>query len=83
MEEKITAWIARDERGYLFAFHYGKPIKIEEYDWEMPSPGYWDYEDEELSMNPENVWELGKKLFPQIKWEDKEPTKVELTIKIK
>ena len=25
---------------------------------------------------------LNKNLFPQVKWEDKEPTKVELTIKI-
>ena len=26
--------------------------------------------------------ELNKDLFPQVKWEDSEPTKVELTIKI-
>lgn len=60
MEEKITAWIARDEGGSL-CFYSEMPRKNEYY-------GYWD----------------GKILvFPQVKWEDKEPTEVELTIKIK
>lgn len=84
MEEKITAWIARDERGNLLCFPHGKPIKVTEWEnWEMPIKGYWDYDDEELSMDPSNVLCLNKKSFPQVKWEDEEPTEVELTIKIK
>ena len=67
MEEKITAWIARDEDGELHLYSH-KPYRI-----------------------PHDVWYTGKiysniilseTLLPQIKWEDKEPTKVELTIKI-
>ena len=83
MKEKITAWVARDEAGGLFCFPHGKPIKVDEGDWEMPTKGYWDYDDEELSMGPLNVLSLGEKLFPEVKWEDKEPTEVEITIKTK
>ena len=83
MEEKIIAWIARDEEGGLYCFPHGKPIKvIDGSDWEIPTKGYWDYDDDELSMNPFNVLSLNKKLFPQVKWKDEEPTNVELTIKI-
>lgn len=70
MEETITAWIARDEDGGLYCFYHGKPIKVDGGDWELPTKNYWDYVS------------LDKNLFPQIKWEDEEPTKVELTIKI-
>jgi hypothetical protein len=59
MEEKITAYIARDENGALY-FYSEKPFKSNEY-------GAWE----------------GKLIqFPQVKWEDEKPTKVELTIKI-
>ena len=62
MEEKISAWIARDEDGFLYL----------------------------SARTPErngNIWStsnfvIGKNNFPQVKWEDEEPTKVELTIKI-
>ena len=83
MEEKITAWVARDERDKLICFPYGKPIKFTECDClEIPIKGYWDYDDDKLSMEPFNVLFLDKKLFPQVKWEDDEPTKVELTIEV-
>lgn len=70
MEEKITAWIARDENMDLYIF------------FERPNKRFecWDLE------NVEGMWgtnkELNKDLFPQVKWEDEEPTKVELTIKV-
>ena len=79
MEEKITAWLARDENDNLYSFLYKKPIKFEYRDLE----GCWDYEDEGLSIGGHRtIFMLDKRLFPQVKWEDKEPTKVELTIKI-
>lgn len=81
MEEKITAWIARDENGSLYSFLYEKPIKI--CDTEISSNGYWDYKDEGLSIGgPRTIFILDKKSFQQVKWEDDEATKVELTIKI-
>ena len=69
MEEKITAWVARDKDGTL-CFYEQKPIKNED---------TWDYVDGGLSTvgKDEFLFE-----FPQVKWEDEEPTKVELTIKI-
>lgn len=33
------------------------------------------------SYPDDDMIEIDKKLFPEIKWEDKEPTEVELTIK--
>ena len=72
MEEKITAWIARDGNMGLYIF-FERPKKDKRF-------GCWDLE------NAEGMWgtnkELNKDLFPQVKWEDGEPTKVELTIKV-
>lgn len=72
MEEKITAWIARDGNMSLYVF-FERPKKFEKYKC-------WDLE------NTEGMWgtykELNKDLFPQVKWEDSEPTKVKLTIKV-
>lgn len=70
MEEKITAWIARDEDGNL-TLYAGRdcPFKTD-CDWTV--------------INRDGVFieELNKNSFQQVKWEDVEPTKVELTIKI-
>ena len=68
MEEKITAWIARDEDNYL-GLYTSKPIK-NEYGWQIDSQNA-------------DFMILKNTLFPQVKWEDDEPTEVELTIKIK
>lgn len=67
MEEKITAWLARDYDCYL-GLYTSKPIK-NEWGWQIDSP------DADFMI-------LRNTLFPQVKWEDEEPTKVELTIKI-
>ena len=69
MEQKITAWVARDKDGTL-CFYEQKPIKGE---------NIWNYVDGGLSTVGRDEF-LFK--FSQVKWEDKEPTKVELTIKI-
>lgn len=70
MKEKITAWVARDERGRLFIYAE-KPIK-HEHSWK-PSVSFYD----------EYFYSLNDHFnFPKVKWEDEEPTKVELTIEI-
>lgn len=66
MEEKITAWVARDKSG-LLVVGAQKPIKEDKF-------GVWIGFGEHTKINPQ--------LFKQVKWSDKEPTKVELTIKI-
>lgn len=68
MEEKITAWIARDENPYRLGLFFDKPPVKGEATW---------------LLNGSNRWiPFYYNLFPQVKWEDEELTKVELTIKI-
>lgn len=68
MEEKITAWIARDKVTGLHVYNE-KPHKSDYYpEWVSVEGKYFRIDDSNL--------------FPQVKWEDDEPTKVELTIKI-
>lgn len=67
MEEKITAWVARDEDGGLYIYTL-EPNKEEDLD-------FWTGFGDNLVID--------RHFFPQVKWEDEEPTKVELTIKIK
>lgn len=71
MEKKITAWIARDRDDCLSLFT-AKPKKKND-TWEIiPYEGVWDIISDEMFPN----------ISSQVKWEDEEPTKVELTIKI-
>lgn len=60
-------WVARDKDGYLFL--YGEKPKKEFSSW----------------VSPEcfNLFILDVDLFPEVKWEDEEPTEVELIIKQK
>lgn len=62
MEERIAAWVARDENGEIYIYTT-EPRKLKR-QWEAIDKGF------------------DKNKFKQIKWEDEEPTKVELTIKI-
>ena len=72
MEEKITAWIARDINGNLSLIPNSRaPLKKTKIEW---LPRFQPYEGFFLFLDD--------RLFPQVKWEDEEPTKVELTIKI-
>lgn len=65
MEYKMKLWIARDKDDALWIFN-GKPQKYPVLcSWNSPSGA---------------ARKLPKKLFPRVKWEDKKPTKVELTI---
>ena len=70
MEEKITAWIARDEYNSLYIYIGECPYKTD-CDWEV------------IYRDGAYIQELDSNSFPQVKWEDEEPTEVELTIKIK
>lgn len=71
MEEKITAWLARDRDDCLTLFT-GKPKKKND-TWEIiPYESVWTVLPDEMFTN----------INSQIKWEDEEPTKVELTIKV-
>lgn len=72
--KNITGFVARNEDGTLNLFMGGAtPYKcnIGGY-WAIP---YNKFEDGYIE-------EIQNDKFPQVKWEDKEPTKVELTIKI-
>lgn len=71
MEEKNTAWIARDKSGILFVYTR-KPVKGKSCEAWYPEAG---------ELHCVRI-EMDSKSFPQVKWEDEEPTKVELTIKI-
>lgn len=72
MEEKITAWLARDIDGTLILVSdSGAPLRKTKTEW---LPHFQPYEGSYLVLD--------NKLFPQVKWEDKESSKVELTIKI-
>lgn len=75
MEEKITAWIARDKDGTLNLFMGVTPYKRNIY-----GNGYLTIPDDQIEDC--YIEEIQNDKFPQIKWEDKEPTEVELTIKI-
>ena len=69
MEKKITAWVARDEDEVIRLFMVEAPFKAH---------AIW------LPQSYDNVWlALDDNDFPEVKWEDEEPTEVELTIKIK
>lgn len=71
MEEKIAAWIARDKNNQLFCF-FQKPHKSKYYDVWVCTEGCCS-DNQEINDS---------ELYSQVKWEDEEPTKVELTIKI-
>lgn len=69
-QDIIKGWITRDDDDYL-CFYTSKPIKEE-------NAGCWYPSDTSIT---EIEICLDKKLFPEITWEDKEPTCVEITIK--
>jgi hypothetical protein len=70
MDEKIIAWIARDEDTSLYIYIGECPYKTD-CDWDV------------VYRDGDYIQELNSNSYSQAKWEDKEPTEVELTIKIK
>lgn len=76
---KVQGWVARDEDGALRLCVGGAPTKAAADIvrlWNPKSKGCWITYDVETR-------ELDSALFPSVKWEDAEPTEVEITIKIK
>ena len=61
-------WLARDSDGYLFLYLGSKPQK---------DGDIW------TNWEPGSIYPIDKELFPDVKWEDSEPTEVEITIKRK
>ena len=70
MEEKITAQAARDSFGDLTIFLEKPKRHSESTIWGL------EYGDDG------KYFEINRNLFPQVKWEDEKPTKVELLIKV-
>ena len=64
----IQAWIARD-KNYTLWLYLSQPVKVQN-QWVCSIP----------STSPILV---NKSDYPNIKWEDEEPTEVEITIKVK
>lgn len=62
-------YVARDKDGVLFVF-LEKPVKSDI--WEI-----W----RSCSDYPHDYFKLDSSLFPEVKWEDEEPTEVELVKK--
>lgn len=65
--EGVDMLLARDKNGMLGLFFGTPPTKDED-------EGYWDYGEDYSFVCINESW------FPQVKWEDKEPTKVKLVI---
>lgn len=59
-KKSIRAWVAREKNGALFLF-CEKPKKRK---------SYW------INLNTFNSLVLPKEAFPNVKWEDNEPTRV-------
>lgn len=71
----MKLYVARDESGIIQLFR-NKPTKfIYNYPWNKRHG--WFVNDEDASM------EIDCNLFPEVRWEDAEPTEVELVIKKK
>lgn len=74
MEEKITGLIVRDPDGKLIVLKH-PTLGRGKYSWVTA---------DDVISDKDNVQAvLHHSFFPQVKWEDDEPTEVELTIKIK
>ncbi len=70
-EVKIKGWLTRSKQGDL-QLHSKKP----KYDEFSDSIGFW------FDWNTKSVF-IDNRLFPEVKWSDKEPTEIELVIKKK
>ena len=66
---KTNMYVARDKDGDLYLYKK-QPVKYSE-SWQL------------CSDNPHDFYKLDSSLFPEVKWEDEEPTKVELVKKEK
>jgi len=70
-EITLKGWVARDKDTNLYLFDFDdKPYKKRE---------VWVNDD--YYRNDESIW-LPPNKFPEVKWEDEEPTPATITIKI-
>lgn len=65
--KETNMYIARDKDGDLYLYKK-QPVKYSE-SWQL------------CSDNPHDFYKLDSSLFPEVKWEDEEPTEVELVKK--
>lgn len=63
----VQAWIARDMDSSIWLY-FNKPVKTHV---------LW------RTGNSDDILRLNNPDFPNVKWEDEEPTEVEITIKVK
>ena len=64
--KELKAWVARDKNGMLYL--YLAPPRKNQSKW--------------LPNIRSDYFEIGRKCFPEVKWEDEEPTEVSITIKL-
>lgn len=62
----MRAFIARDSDGSVFLYHPNSPIKAE-IGWKRAS-------------RTDTLSSINQNLFPEVKWEDKEPTEINIEI---
>lgn len=65
--KETNMYIARDKDGDLYLYKK-QPVKYSE-SWQL------------CSDNPHDFYKLDSSLFPEVKWEDEEPTEVKLVKK--
>ena len=65
--KELKAWVARDENGRLYLY-LAPPLKSQR-EW-LPNICF-------------NLVELSPESFPEVKWEDEDPTEVSITVKDK
>ena len=61
----LEAWVARDKDGMLYLYA-AKPRK---------------YQSKWLPNIRADFFEIDRELFPEVKWEDEEPTEIEISIR--
>ena len=67
--KRLEAWVARDYDGSLFLYIVDVKPRKSQSKW-MPDG----------SSDLIELIELSRELFPEVKWEDEEPTKVKIII---
>ena len=63
--KELEAWVARDENGMLYLY-LAKPKK---------------YKSKWYPNIRSDYFEIDRKCFPEVKWEDEEPTEIEISIR--
>lgn len=67
--ENVIMYLARDRMGQLHGFSQ-KPVKVDE----ESEAGHWS------APSGSEIYTLDSRLFPRVRWEDRRPTKVKISI---